>query len=63
MIRFSVKVVPLAYLDSLDSVLNLIDTALRGEGVHTTIVVLFAIRKPSLDSEIKGKRSIYVFCS
>jgi hypothetical protein len=33
----------LSYLDSLDGVLNLIDTALRGEGVHTTIVVLFAI--------------------
>ena len=37
------------YLDSLDSVFNLIDTALWGEGVHTTIVVLFAIREHMLE--------------
>ena len=37
------RVDSITYLDSLDGVLNLIDTTLRGEGVHTTIVVLFAI--------------------
>lgn len=36
------------YIDGLKSVLNLIDSSLRGESVDTTIVVLLAIDKNEL---------------
>lgn len=39
------------YLDGLDGVLNLIDSAFWGEGVHTTIVVLFTIGKGKGDAK------------
>jgi hypothetical protein len=33
------------YLDGLDGIFDLIDSPLRREGVHTTVVVLFTIGK------------------
>ena len=33
----------ITYVDSFESILNLIDSSLRGESVHTTIVVLLTI--------------------
>ena len=50
----SLCIVVKTYLDGLDGILNLIDSAFRWESVDTTIVVLFAIHKDWLDSWCKG---------
>ena len=37
----------ITYIDGFKSILNLIDSSLRGESVHTTIVVLLAMIQKS----------------
>ena len=49
----------LTYLDTLESVLDLVDSALGGECVHTTIVVLFTVRTRRLVSRVKGREKEY----
>ena len=41
-INIKVQFGAFTYLDSFDSILNLVDTSLRGECVDTTIVVFLA---------------------
>jgi hypothetical protein len=45
-----------AYLDGLNGILDLIDSALGGERVHTTIVVFFTIHSENQVKDMCGTK-------